>query len=57
MDKIHDLAESALTINRTFSDGVWPKQAMKSTGFLPPDKRKRIIEILEEISEISKPSI
>jgi len=57
MDKIFDLAWNALEINRTFSDGTYCKEGLKPNGFLPPDKRARIIEILEEILEISKPSI
>lgn len=51
---IHDLAEEALAINRTFSEGVWAKQARKPEGFLSPDKRIKIIKILEEIAELAK---
>lgn len=52
-EAIHDLAEEALAINRTFSEGVWAKQALKPQGFLPPDKRNKIIDILEKIAKLS----
>jgi len=52
--EIHELAERALEINRTFADGIWPKQAIKPEGWMPPGKRKQIIEILEEIVNRSK---
>ena len=52
--KIHALAESALTLNRTFVEGTHAKQALKPMGFLPPHKRLKIVEILEEIAELSK---
>ena len=54
LSEIHELAERALEINRTFEDGVWPKQAMKPEGWMPPGKRQKIIEILEEIANRSK---
>jgi len=52
-ETIHDLAEEALAINRTFGGEVWPKAAMKPQGFLPPDKRNKIIDILEKIAKLS----
>jgi hypothetical protein len=55
-DEIHTLAEQALAINRTFGGEVWPKQAMKPAGFLSPDKRNKIIDILEKISILSSES-
>ena len=51
---IFKLAEEALTINRTFAEGIHAKQAMKPEGFMPPDKRVKIIKILEEICKLAQ---
>lgn len=52
--EINKLAEEALAINRTFGGDVWPKQAMQPVGFLPPNKREKIVSILKRIAELSE---
>ena len=52
---INLLAAKALEVNRTFAEGVHAKEAAKPAGFLPPHKRAKIVEILEEIETLSKP--
>ena len=54
LDRIHAKAEEALIINRTFAEGVACKEALKPAGFMPPDKRAKIIKLLEEISALSQ---
>jgi hypothetical protein len=51
--QINKLAEEALALNRTFAEGTHAKQALPPTGFLPPNKRIRIVEILEEIAKLT----
>lgn len=53
LTEINKLTEEALDINRTFAEGVHTRQAMDPTGFLPPNKRVKIVEILEKISKLS----
>lgn len=53
-NKIHALAEKALEINRAFAEGIHTKQSAKPAGFMSPDKRIKIINILEEISKLTE---